>query len=61
MENFSVGDLHIELSGASHAEAIVNGRLDADLSGASSLHYGGNPTLGSMETSGASSLKRTSK
>lgn len=61
LENFTTGDLNIELSGASHAEAIVNGRLDADLSGASSLHYGGNPTLGTMETSGASSLKRISK
>jgi hypothetical protein len=61
LEGFTTGDLHIELSGASHAEAVVNGRLDADLSGASSLHYGGNPTLGSMETSGASSLKRMSK
>lgn len=61
MDGFSTGDLNIELSGASHASATVNGRLDADLSGASSLHYGGNPTLGTMETSGASSLKRVEK
>ena len=61
LEGFTTGDLHIELSGASHAEVIVNGRLDADLSGASSLRYGGNPTLGSMDTSGASSLKRIGK
>lgn len=61
LDDFTTGDLHIELSGASHASVIVNGRLDADLSGASSLHYGGNPTLGSTDTSGASSLKRMSK
>lgn len=61
LENFTTGDLHIELSGASHATVTINGRLDADLSGASSLHYGGNPTLGSTDTSGASSMKRISK
>jgi len=59
----SLGDLPLEsvralVSGASSATVNVSGRLDADLSGASTLYYVGNPTLGTISTSGASSLKR---
>jgi hypothetical protein len=61
LDEFETGDLNIELSGASHASMTVNGRLDADLSGASSLRYSGNPVLGSTDTSGASSIRRRDK
>jgi len=60
----SRGDLHrfqaknaeVDLSGASSAKITMDGTLDADLAGASSLDYSGNVTLGKTETSGASSL-----
>ena len=44
------------LDGASHAVVWVTGRLDASASGASSLTYRGDPDLGSIETSGSSSI-----
>jgi hypothetical protein len=55
---FSVIDADIEFTGASNGSINVSGRLDVDLSGASSLDYLGNPTLGNIDVSGASSLKR---
>jgi hypothetical protein len=51
-------DANIELSGASHASLEINGKLDVSLSGASSLGYGGNPTLGRLDVTGASSIKQ---
>jgi hypothetical protein len=53
-----VNNANVTLSEASSAQINVNGRLDADLSGASSLQYSGQPTLGSITTSGASSITR---
>ena len=58
MIDFAVEDAHIELSGASYAGLTIDGELNADLSGASSLEYGGNPTLGSLDLTGASSIER---
>lgn len=52
--NFIVNDVDIELSGASNATIYVYERLDVNLSGASSLEYGGNPTLGSVNITGGS-------
>jgi len=46
------------LSGASNASIQVNGKLDLELSGASRLTLGGNPTMGKVQISGASSLSR---
>jgi len=53
-----VNNANVTLSGASNARINVNGRLDADLSGASSLQYSGQPTLGSITTTGASSITK---
>ncbi len=58
-----LGDLVVDraeavISGASRATVNVKSLLDANLSGASTLFYVGNPTLGNVSTSGASSLKR---
>ena len=48
----------ITLSGASNGVTNLDGRLDAELSGASTLEYIGEPILGIMDISGASKLKR---
>jgi hypothetical protein len=54
---FPVADASVEASDASHATVNATGRLDANASGASSVRYLGNPTLGTIETSGASSVE----
>ncbi len=58
LANFTVNDADIHFSGASHISLEVNGRMDVELSGASSLEYGGNPVLGNIDTSGASEMER---
>jgi hypothetical protein len=57
LDDFVVSDATVELSGASHATVHVTGKLDADVSGASGLRYAGTPTLGSVKSSGASSIR----
>jgi hypothetical protein len=57
LADFPVGDAEIEVSGASQATVNVRGRLDADASGASQVFYEGNPTLGTIRTSGSSTVK----
>jgi hypothetical protein len=61
LTDFTVNDADIELSGAGHASLDINGKMDVSLSGASSLRYGGNPTLGRLDVSGASSIKQKSQ
>jgi hypothetical protein len=46
------------VSGAGQANVFVNGKLDAELSGASRLEYGGKPVLGKVEVTGGSTLKQ---
>lgn len=58
LSDFNISDASIQLSGASNGNIEISGTLDIDLSGASSLVFGGNPTLGYVEVSGASSMKR---
>jgi hypothetical protein len=58
LEDFPVQNADIELSGASEAEVVLSGILDIDVSGASRLYYVGTPTVGRIELSGASSIKR---
>ena len=53
---FVVDDADVDISGASQATVNVRGRLDAEASGASQLRYLGNPSMGRIETSGASSI-----
>ena len=55
---FPVADANVEASGASKATVNPSGRLDAGASGASHIYYLGSPTLGKMDTSGASSINR---
>ncbi len=55
---FTVNDANTTLSGASDCVLNMDGRLDVDLSGASKLEYIGEPTLGEIDISGASSIER---
>jgi hypothetical protein len=57
LETFALQDATVEASGASSATVNVAGRLDAAASGASTILYVGNPQLGRIEESGASSVK----
>ena len=55
---FLVDNADIELSGASNGTVNLDGRLDADLSGASDLEYIGEPTMGTINITGASTLSK---
>jgi hypothetical protein len=54
---FTLENAQVELSGASSATVDVSGTLDVEASGASNLRYEGDPSLGRVETSGASSIQ----
>jgi hypothetical protein len=58
LSDFTVTNARINLSGASNSTVNASGELNADLSGASTLHYIGNPTLGDISTTGASTFNR---
>lgn len=57
-EGLEVTDYFIDCSGASSCNIFVNGELNVELSGASSLRYAGNPSSINQEISGASSIKK---
>jgi len=57
LSNFSLVNASLEVSSASSADIAVSGLLDVDVSGASRLTYTGNPQLGHVDVSGASTLK----
>jgi len=54
LADFLVNNADVNLSGASGSTINLDGRLEADLSGASYLRYIGEPIMGSIETSGGS-------
>jgi hypothetical protein len=56
LADFVVSNADVNLSGASQATVNLDGRLDADLSGASNLSYIGEPTMGDIHTSGGSTI-----
>ncbi len=58
LADFVLNDTGINLKGASEAAITVNGKLDMDLSSGSRLYYSGNPTLGKVNVSGASTLSQ---
>ena len=58
LSNFPVNDASVDLSGASQGTVNLNGRLDADISGASHLQYIGEPTMGDINISGSSSISK---
>lgn len=53
LADFPVRNGYFNLSGASRATVNVSGKLDADLSGASTLEYIGSPSLGEINISDA--------
>jgi hypothetical protein len=55
---FSVQNAKIRLTGASHSFINISGKLDVALEGASHLDYKGQPTMGDIKITGASSLNR---
>ena len=57
LSDFTIHNADVFLSGASWATVNLDGRLDADLSGASHLRYIGEPTLGDIQTSGDSRIE----
>lgn len=58
LAGLTVNNANVTFSGASHGTLNLNGRLDIELSGASELEYIGEPTLGEMDITGASTLKK---
>jgi hypothetical protein len=58
LDDFTATNADVDLSGASSGTVNLDGRLDADLSGASRLWYIGEPTMGTIDTSGASTLSQ---
>lgn len=57
LSDFPLDDAAVELSGASEITINSKGRLDTALSGASRLYFYGNPTMGNINVSGASTIK----
>ena len=57
LENLVLHDVDVEATGASTAVVNVAGRLNAEASGASNIQYLGNPSLGKVVESGASSVR----
>lgn len=57
LSGFPVADASVEASGASRVTVNASGRLDVDASGASHVTYLGRPSLGTIDTSGASSVE----
>ena len=49
---------NVDVSGASHAKIFVNNELSAEVSGAASLKYKGEPTIKQHDVSGAASMKK---
>ncbi len=57
LANLPIVDARVEASGASTVRVQPSGALDVEASGASNVYYSGNPTMGNISTSGASSIR----
>jgi len=56
--SFTVNNADVNFSGASSGTVNLTGKLDANLSGASRLWYIGEPMMGDINTSGASTISK---
>ena len=56
--DFSVHNVSVKMSGVCHGVIKMDGRLDARLSGVSHFSWIGNPMMGSIRTSGHSTLSK---
>jgi hypothetical protein len=54
--NLQVVDANVQLSGASHVTVDAASKLNITASGASNLSYVGNPSIGTVDVTGASSI-----
>ena len=58
LEKMSVGDAKVKLGGASTMTINMTGKLDAEVSGASTLRYLGSSAIGDLKVTGASSFSK---
>jgi len=58
LEDFSVNNADVNLSGGGRATVNVNGTLDVNLSGGSRVTYIGEPTMGDIDLSGDSTISK---
>ncbi len=58
LRDFTAGDADVDASGASRIELNTSGTLNAKASGASTVHYAGDTTLGQVDESGASTVSK---
>jgi len=58
LEAFPVNNADVELSGGGSATVNINGALNVNLSGGSRVTYIGEPTMGDIDLSGDSTLRR---
>jgi hypothetical protein len=58
LDDFTVNNADVNMSGASAGTVNLNGKLDANLSGASRLWYIGEPTSTDINTSGGSTVSK---
>ena len=57
LADFPGADASVKAGGASEITVNASGTLDVDASGASNVYYAGSPTLGTIDTTGASNVK----
>jgi hypothetical protein len=58
LDDFTVNNANVNIRGASTGTINLDGRLDANVSGASTLLYVGDPVMGTINVSGASTLSK---
>ena len=58
LSKFPTQNADVDVSGASSGTINLNGKLNANVSGASNLYWSGTPIMGDIQTSGASNLRR---
>lgn len=58
LSDFMMQDASVTISGGSRASITVNGKLNVNLSGGSTLQYAGNPTMGNVDVTGGSTLQK---
>ena len=57
LADFPASDTNVDAGGASAVTVNLSGRLNADASGKSNIYYLGDPTLGTIDTSGSSTIQ----
>jgi hypothetical protein len=57
LSDFPVSDANVDAGGASVVTVNLSGSLNADASGKSNIYYLGDPTLGTIDTSGSSTIQ----